>query len=680
DHYLYCLDPPTQAGVDTPWITTRANRISYVLPCNDVSPPGSPTQPVSYHVFVLEAVDNLGAHSAPVVDAFTSFTLAPSVTILEPNATHNDFIWPTLPPSAAFVFTGADPDGQATRFPVKYKYKVFASSGTEIDFHAILLDTDLLRRRYAPGFAGWDSVSGDTCRVAIRSMVPGTEYLFAVTAIDEAGAYSPVFTLGTSLFRFACGYAGAVGPKISIWDEYFSYRYMSGGYNPDPTTAIEIEVPSGRPIDFRWSAEPLPGSTVKGYRWALDIASLVDETPRADESADWQHWSRAGLGTTSAAVGPFAGTGYDSLEQHTLYVEAEDTNLLKSLAMVRFRVTRPAFAKDLLFVNDTRFPPDHSTLLHPDSMIAPTGNWPGAAELDTFLYARGGVRWRSTVPSTVKSTPGIFSGYSFDTIGSRRYGGQGGLPLFVLGNYRHIVWMCDPATQFNDGPGYVQWPMPVLRYWSMGTSNPLAVYSHMGGRLWLLGGGIAYNTLKKYNDPSNDPGGDEFTYSAAAGELVAGRLMWDLPHWRSEIRVKKPAGAGINNQLKASWPGAPNYSLLPRGLDPHTDPLPPMRGPNQFYATTYWGEVLTRTNDIDEDFSDRPDTVVTRSALDTLYWATGGDVTYHCPVMTYYHGTETGSVVFCGFPLWYFQRAQAMQLGDFVLQKIWGLAREPLPR
>jgi hypothetical protein len=161
---------------------------------------------------------------------------------------------------------------------------------------------------------------------------------------------------------------------------------------------------------------------------------------------------------------------------------------------------------------------------------------------------------------------------------------------------------------------------------------------------------------------------------------MTGRLMYDLPHWRSEIALKHPAGAVINSRLRASWPGAPDYSRLRVRLDPHTaDPLPPLRNSPQFYVTSYAGEVLTQINDILENVSTDPDRDSLGSVLDTLYWATGGDSGYR-PIMTYYHGRETGPVVFSGFPLWYFQRSHAIELGDFVLQNIWRLPREPLPR
>jgi hypothetical protein len=48
--------------------------------------------------------------------------------------------------------------------------------------------------------------------------------------------------------------------------------------------------------------------------------------------------------------------------------------------------------------------------------------------------------------------------------------------------------------------------------------------------------------------------------------------------------------------------------------------------------------------------------------------------------MTLYHGLENAPFVFSGFPLWYFSRAQAIQLGDWVLHDLWHLPREPLWR
>ena len=79
-----------------------------------------------------------------------------------------------------------------------------------------------------------------------------------------------------------------------------------------------------------------------------------------------------------------------------------------------------------------------------DSLTAPAGAWPTRAELDTFLFAVGGVRWRMTLPGMLSPT-GIFHGYDFDTLGTRHGLEDPTIPLNVLGRYRHVVWMTDAS-------------------------------------------------------------------------------------------------------------------------------------------------------------------------------------------------------------------------------------------
>src|SRR4030095_12709489 len=65
------------------------------------------------------------------------------------------------------------------------------------------------------------------------------------------------------------------------------------------------------------------------------------------------------------------------------------------------------------------------------------------------------------------------------------------------------------------------------------------------------------------------------------------------------------------------------------------------------------------------------------STLDTLYAATGGSMPGPLPVMTYYHGTQSPQMVFSGFPIWYFQRKQVIEMVDFVVQQIFGFPAPP---
>jgi hypothetical protein len=582
-----------------------------------------------------------------------------------------------VPPTCTFLWTGTDPDGLHGRFPVSYKFKLFRRTRPEYSWTMLRNHPDSLRVLCAPAFAGWDSLAGDTCRFTIEGLTPGAECILAVVAFDEAGAYSPVFSYNDgNLLEFSCSYVGASGPILTVWNDYFSHTGTSSSYSLDPTTFIPCQVPGGRAVQVNWSAKPRSGSEILAFRWALDLETIDDPTPRSDENTDWRHWSRSGT-LTQATVGPFVGTSADSIEQHLLYIEAEDTNHLKSLAVVTLRVIRNSGERPLLIVNDTRFVLDRSaSTTHPDSVIGPAGIWPTSAELDTFLCAIGGVRWRCYVPPAL-SPAGIFAGYDFDTLSTRRITTTGNL-LLALSRYRNVIWFTDPAQEYTFSLGSTRYPMTLLRGITMGgTFNPLLAFAESGGGTWYMGGGFAFNALYHYNTISNDvrpiypyTGRGGMVFSAAAGEIAPGRMLYHDAHWRSEISMKSPARAARPAGLVAR-PGGPDWSLLPAELrekTPGTDALPPMRTiPSLFYQLQYPGEVITQ-----------PDSL---AGLDTLYVATGGDLgTAQPPVMTCYRGPDSGPCVFSGFPLWYFQRAQAIQLLDFVLQQIWHLPRQPVAR
>jgi hypothetical protein len=677
-HYLYAVDPPTERDQDTLWVRTTENRIRVLFRSDQVDSIGPVSTARGYHVFVIKAVDDRGAASAVLAQGFTTYTVAPTVRFVSPVS--DPLFAPNLPPVSTIQWEGDDPDGQSSRRPVKYKYRLFPESSREFSFLEILLRPDSLRRRFAPTFSEWDSVSGDTTSITLRNLVPNTKYIFAVVAFDEAGAYSPVFSFDHNLLYFTCTYSAREGPRLTIANQYFSYTYDSGGYDTDPARIIHVEFPAEQPIRMQWSATPHPTTTMRGYRWAVDIERLEDESPRTNENTDFRHWSTWSLGQTIANLGSYTGVGADGeSDDHIFYIEAEDANGLRSLGMVQFRIVRPSFEKDLLFVDDTRFAPDTRSP-GSDSVRAPSGNWPSAAELDTFLFAVGGVRWRY-MPGTTQSRPGVFKGYGFDTLDTRATQGNG-ITLSALARYRNVVWYTDRAVTFLDPMTDTRKPMTMMRrLHSSSGLNVLAIYAGMGGNLWLMGGGVAYNTLASVNLTGNDVLGTVF--SSTTDELRPGRTMYDMVRWRSEILCGTSRTAARSVAAVGGWPGAPDYSLLPPTLNERTsatDPLPPVRGITQYYLRTYESEVLTLPNYILEDVDPDPYTERLGSPIDTLYDAVGADPTSGLPTMTYYHGPLGGKLVFSGFPLWYFQRSQVLALGDFVLQRIFGLSREPVQR
>ena len=676
DHFRYAIDPPTAASSETVWVSTPENRRSFLFRSDKLD---TLTDQVAegFHTIVLEAVDDRGAFSEPVSRSFTSVTIAPTLQITQPVPNH--LFTPTFGPSFRLGWKGSDPDGRGTNKPVQYKFKVFSEGSAEFDFITLLVNPDSLRRRYAPHFSEWDSVGGDTTAVDIRDLVPSRRYVVAVVAIDEVGAYSPIMNLDINMLFFNVSFAGLLGPKFTVFNESFFFTYPSGGFSLDPSTYLRTEAPAGRPIRFNWSASTSSGSFVTGYRWMLD-GNVGDDSPRANEDTDVQRWSRYSplvTGVDLPAINPVGQS-----ETHFLYIEAIDNNQQISIAIVQFTVVKALLDKELLFVDDTRLLGDRP--LTGGCVDRPRGVWPTAAELDTFFFARGGKPWRC-YPLGTLSPVGIFQGYEFDTLGTR-FLPSGTLTLRQLSRYRHVVWYTDSkaALSINE-PTSVQDPMSQLRWLSSpGRSNPIGTYVQQGGQLWMFGGGTASALQRGWEKA----GTAADVYSNADGELVPGRLMYDVFGWRSEITAKSIAQATKPQHPIGRGARSPDYSSLPDYLfekSPDTDPIaqfaPNRLGQSDFYQTAHVAEGITKPLALVADIDPDPFVTTEESVLDTLYESVGGQLGAARPVMTLWHGGDgTQKHVFSGFQLWYWRREQQLAITDWVLQTVWGIPRAPVQR
>jgi hypothetical protein len=410
------------------------------------------------------------------------------------------------------------------------------------------------------------------------------------------------------------------------------------------------------------------------------------------------HWSTWSLNTTSATLDPFVPG------EHLFYIEAEDSNGLVCLGILFFRVVRSTFENSLLFVDDTRLAPDRRSAA--GVLSPPVGPWPTAAELDTFLFAKGGFPWRH-YPAGTLSPPGIFNGYEYDTIGTRGLSADGTVPLSLLGKYKHVVWYVDEgAAAFDKPPFNLGAPITALRL-SNTPGHPVILATYMiqgfrthGGHVWLCGGGAAYATLVPWNRTGTPP--NIYDTAEPNPELRPGRMMYDFTHWRDGIAMNPAryaekygiAGTGLGTDGPNRWPPGPplptpplppNYLLLPNTLDPKapaTDPPLPLRRPNSdWFRTDYRAEYINAPTFIREDYDDHPEAIKDYSTLDTLYRTFGHTAPPGSPVMTYYHGRENQPIVFSGFNFWYWTRPQCIQLVDWVLHEVWELQRnESAPR
>jgi hypothetical protein len=430
-----------------------------------------------------------------------------------------------------------------------------------------------------------------------------------------------------------------------------------------------------------WLADPPQGSVVTGYCWAIDIADPFDETPRLGPF-DVRHWSAWSPTVTHADVSallplPPAAT-------RSLYIEARDGAGLRSRVVVVLDFVRRRPTQPLLIVNDTRFTPERTAA---DGSSLTVGDYPNQAEFDSLLFARGGFPWQG-YPAGTMSPPGVFSGYAFDSLGTRAAPSQDPVPpLETLLRYRDVVWIVDPGAGLPTDPG-----RHALRLASTpGRQNPLAAYVNGGGRLWLVGGGAAMVLCRPFNRTQNDAG--VLRFSNLAGELVPGRFMYDLAHWRSELQTWVTTAPNLARATRLRHgPGAAVLGRFPASLTFRslaTDPLPPGRltRPNSFYLPrpSFTVEYLSEPNAIYEDlFPGRRERLV--STLDSVYTTTGGypppglvGPPPERPVMTVYRGRENGMVVFSGFDLWSWQRPQMSRLAEAVLTGLWGLERQPVP-
>jgi len=692
DRFEYSIDPTAAESV---WVRTgRSEELLFFRATEPDGPPGPVPRAIGFHTLVLRAVDDRGAMSPRRHREFYSWTTAPSVEIVAPKP--SALLQASIVPSVFIRWAGRDPDGQLHEEPVYYRHRVL-----ELDDPAnrvFLIDPDSLRRRDGPGgFAGWDSSGAESSFVRITNLTPGKQYLFAVVGYDEAGAYSPVFSLFENLLQMYVSFASVIGPRIRVYNTIIDFTYDSGGYTLDPLRWIPVEVPAGTPVDFNWEASATQGSAISSYRWSLDLANVTDATPRADEDTDLKHWSRPSPLTLACRLTSLVPG------DHFLYIEATDNNGLASLGIVRLTVVQPTFAKPLLIVDDTRLEPDKRLA----SGCSDTYKqfWPSAAELDTFLYARGGMPWRCTKEPTsgVSSVPGVFAGYEFDTVGTRLglENPTNAVRLSRLGEYRNVVWLVDSkAATYPDVIG--QLPMPALRYMSSpGRASTLGGYVRGGGRVWLLGGGAGTVSTDPFNHARNDDISGR-VYSNREGELAPGRLLYDAAHWRSAFSgtvafvsiTRSPRAEAIADapwSHEDAWGGgtvhSPDYRRLPQRLrdrDPVSDPLPPTRLARQaqlYYRTSYTCEYLMEPNEVLEDVDFSPAVVRMASVVDTLMDASSLRLLRSpAPIMTWYHGFEANRFVFSGFAPWEFQRGDAIALVDFVLQDLWGLDRRPVDR
>jgi hypothetical protein len=331
--------------------------------------------------------------------------------------------------------------------------------------------------------------------------------------------------------------------------------------------------------------------------------------------------------------------------------------------------------------------------------------YPMEAEQDSFYYAYGGfpdsLRLLAGTPGAF-STRGSFADFDYDTLDYRSYP-QEGIAVADLFRYQVIAAYTDANSAVNSGAKFgSNRPSTWLRLInSVNRENTLALYSKLGGKLWLFGDGTTTAIANGYYSRIS---GNVPHYPYESGDdvrndiLRPGNFLYDFCHLRSELNQ---AGNGTlataNIPLHGCLPYLPQYALAAGQPPPPDRSLDPRVGPSaQRTLAQGWGGLprltlaayrtapadpslrsVAKTNVITQPlFVTEGTGAALQSVADTLYLCQAlqydpNDVNVPAsdglPNAIDYHGSEHGEVVWFGFPLYVFEPDQARQCAHTVL-------------
>jgi len=542
------------------------------------------------HAFYLRAVDDDGAASVPDRSAFTATTLAPVSRITRPAIDGEGTL--RLGNAVSFAWTAQDPDGDT---PSAYLYRV------------IVLPTESVSTVASSVF--FDDPNSEWIRTTEPSyenlgLNAPAQFIFAVRAVDAAGAVEPFVDWGRNAFRFVSyPLVSVYQPRLTVTEAHIGtvtfplspHRFVGS----DARNENEFEVLAGKPLRFAWAGSATDyAAEILGYSWGLDIVDLEDDSA-------WTPW---GLQITSTPDIVLQSPGV-----HHFYLRVRDTLGATTVADVLIRVTR--------FVGDL-------DLLHTDDSFDDT--YPRDSEHDDF--------WRARIEAYGRLAPDRVGEFHFHLDNDRGSIHPRPIGLADLVRYKIVLWV-NRGSGFDGDSGLLHAVQGRL----------LSEYLGAGGKLWLGGRMTIAATIPDATGLRGD-----FIYPKS---LHPGQFAWDVLKIRSD-RILNDRGQSSKNNLIAvlPFPGQdpPIYSRMDvdpakqsiglRGLgvpqaDAVLDPLlavsPGVLEPLYAYVAT-GPEVQDRTSDY-------------QGLLAALRW--------HDPDPA----REQGRIQWFGFPLYFFRDDQAQE-------------------
>lgn len=415
-----------------------------------------PINEIAVHRVKIAAEDNLGAiDPTPAARQFSAKTVPPTSTIDRGPAATN----PIVGPNFTFEWSGIDPDGGETggRAVVdSFEYQLLLlGSFNEVGHEALPPYSqeryvDLINQAVGPTlpapYDDWPWVGIHAIKNRYRNATPG-EYVFALRAVDQAGATEKNLVFGRNIRHFTVSTRNP-GPILRIRSSVL-IQALDPTSGPYDALRKPLQIFEGETISFSWSASAdTYGGEIVGYTYALDDTASF---PGLDLLL-------TGVTFTPSQLPPGS---------HFLYVRAVDDGGLVTNAVVPLLIVHPSFKepgapREVLYVDDA---------LGPGNAVSRIEDYPSDFEETNwwtlFLLPQLGV------PVTEWDT--YFRGLS-DVQGRKPPEPRD------LANYTTVIWNVD----FNNGASLEQ-STGLWKTLVGGNYSELGGYLRAGGTLILTG-------------------------------------------------------------------------------------------------------------------------------------------------------------------------------------------------
>jgi hypothetical protein len=428
-YYEYCItdnddgpfDPADTVGTDN-WGRVYSNDSTFSFTADVLADSNAASLTAEFrrsHTFFIRSVDTQGlASERPAHRSFTSRTLSPEVEIKAP--ARATFGPAQVPPLSTFKWEATDyiHDDVSKQDPDSVSWLLESVDSHEGDWRETIgwirgLAVD------SPEWGDWVwyNAPEDTGKTWTTPPLDFGRYVFAIRAMDEAGAITPVFDELSNLRRIiVTGRTG--GPMLTVSNQYFgSLTWM--GIAP----LAYMDLPPGVPVKFCWQTSAADyGGIVVAYRYGWNVLDVNDPGQWEVDWTPFSMWNEDGDGLACSSQRVLYA------QAHTFSIEVKDNNGYVSRIEIKVNIVPFTMEKNLLLVDDF--------------VEGAWGGWnhlqgkgviPNDIEHDEF--------WDDMLSGVAGFDPQL------DVI---EVTGSSNLPLDVLAQYKTIIWCANGSYGQNE--------------------------------------------------------------------------------------------------------------------------------------------------------------------------------------------------------------------------------------